>query len=150
MASDEAATSALAVQGGWWSVEAEWRGRAGAFAALGVPWMGAALAAGSAKWLIPYSGRVGYQHETWARWKLRGSAHVAGTYGRESPCGDCGEIVSRVFAFAEVGVRYEGPSGFVAGIDLPVFALGKSGRDVYPPPLSLVFSQAYAGFSWRY
>jgi hypothetical protein len=38
----------------------------------------------------------------------------------------------------------------VARIDVPVFALGKNGRDIYPPPLSFVFSQVHAGWSWRW
>jgi hypothetical protein len=147
-AGEEAPSSALAVQAGWWSVEGEWRTRAGVFLAVGVPWVGAALAMGSAVWLVPYGGRVGYQHETWRRWKLRAGVHVAGTYGREDPCGDCGEMVSRTFGFVELGVRYEGASGLVAGLDLPVFGVG-NGRDLYPPPVSLAFTQAYVGFSWR-
>jgi hypothetical protein len=141
--------SALTLQGGWWSVEAEWRTRTGMFGAIGVPWVAIPLTS-HARWLIPYAARIGYQHDVSRTFKLRGAIHVAGTYGRENPCGDCGEIVSRIFAFAEVGGRYEAPSGFVAGVDLPIFGLGSSGGDLYPPPISLAFSQAYVGWSWRW
>jgi hypothetical protein len=139
-------TSALAIQGGWWSVEAEWRTRIGIFGAIGVPWVAIPLTS-HAKWLIPYAARLGYQHDVSRTFKLRGAVHVAGTYGRENPCGGCGEIVSRVFVFAEVGGRYEATSGFVAGVDLPIFGLGSSSGDPFPPPISLAFSQAYVGWS---
>ena len=148
MASDEKPQSALAIQGGWWSVEAEWKAKIGVFGAVGVPWVAIALTS-HANWLIPYAARIGYQRDVSRVFRLRGTVHVAGTYGRENPCGDCGEIVSRSFGFVEIGGRYEGPSGFVAGVDLPIFALGKSGRNIYPP-LSFAFSQVYVGFSWRW
>jgi hypothetical protein len=149
MASDEKPQSALTIQCGWWSVEAEWKAKSGVFAAVGVPWVAVALTP-SAKWLIPYGARIGYQRGVSRVFRVRGAAHVAGTYGRENPCGDCGEIVSRTFGFVEIGGRYEAPSGFVAGVDVPIFALGKNVRDIYPPPLSFAFSQVYVGFSWRW
>jgi hypothetical protein len=145
---DGAAGPAVGIQGGWWSVEAEWRSESGVLLAAGVPWLGAVLTMGSAKWVVPYGFRAGYQHEFSRSFKFRGAAHVAGTYGREAPCGGCGEIVKRTFGFLEIGGRYEARSGFVAGVDVPIAALGKNGRDLYPPPLSLAFSQAYVGFCW--
>lgn len=100
--------------------------------------------------MVPYAGRVGYQHETGTALKLRAALHLAGTYGRENPCGDCGQLVLRAFAFAEVGLRYEAAGGFVAGLDVPVFGVAKAGRAVFPPPVSFAFAQAYLGYSWRW
>ena len=149
VASMDAPQSALALQGGWWSMEAEWRTKIGVFGAIGVPWVAIPLVS-HAKWFIPYGARIGYQHDVSRAFKLRGAFHAAGTYGRENPCGDCGEIVSRFFAFAEIGGRYEAPSGFVAGLEVPIFGLGHGGGDLYPPPVSFAFSQVYVGWSWRW
>jgi hypothetical protein len=148
-AGEDEPAAAVAVQAGWWSLDGEWRGRSGVFAGAGVPWVAAAITT-NAQWMVPYAARAGYQHDLSPRWKLRGAAHLAGTYGRENPCGDCGHIVTRTFAFLELGLRYEARSGFVAGLDLPLFGVGKTGRaDIYPPPLSFAFAQGYLGYSWR-
>jgi hypothetical protein len=64
--------------------------------------------------------------------------------------------VIRSYQLVEVGLRYEGPSGWVAGIDVPVLAL-KNGHELYrgnfarlrsyPGPL---FTQVYFGYAWRF
>jgi hypothetical protein len=152
----EPAASAVSVQGGWWSVEGEWKAPNGIHGAIGLPWMGFLLESGS-RWTVPFSARAGYQYEASAVWKLRGSVRVAGTYGENSSCG-CGRRETRTFGFLEFGIRYEAPSGFVAGLDLPLFAFDQAhdlargrteGIEVFPPPLSLAFSQVYVGYSWK-
>jgi hypothetical protein len=153
----EESASAVSLQGGWWSVEGEWKARSGIYAAVGVPWMGALLSSGGG-WTVPLGARVGYQYEASPAWKLRGSARVAGTYGADSSCG-CQHRVTRTFGFLEFGIRYEAPSGFVAGLDLPLLAFDQAhdlargrteGIEVFPPPLSLAFSQMYLGYSWSF
>jgi hypothetical protein len=57
--------------------------------------------------------------------------------------------LSKLPAGSEIGGRYEAPSGFVAGLDVPIFGLGNSGGDLYPPPVSFVFSQVYLGCRQR-
>ena len=154
---DEDAASAVSLQGGWWSVEGEWKTPSGIYGAIGLPWMGFLLSSGPG-WTVPFGTRVGYQYAASPRWKLRGSARFAGTYGEESGCG-CGQRVARTFGFVEFGLRYEAPSGFVAGLDLPLLAFDQAhdlargrpeGVEVFPPPLSFAFSQLYLGYSWRF
>jgi hypothetical protein len=90
--------------------------------------------------------------------ELTSVARVAGTYGEDSSCG-CQQRVTRTFGFLEFGIRYEAPSGFVAGLDLPLLAFDQAhdlargrteGIEVFPPPLSLAFSQMYLGYSWSF
>lgn len=158
-ANDQNRYSAISFQGGWWNAEAEWKSHVGVYATVGVPWVGWLLRPGSTKWMIPYGARIGYQYDAFPYWKLRGAAHVAGTYGRENPCGGCGEIVTRSFMLIELGLRYEYPTGFVVGLDAPLFAFddvhelvrgSASGVEVFPMPLSLLFTQVYVGYSWRF
>jgi hypothetical protein len=153
----EAPAAAVSLTGGWWSVEGEWKSSSGIYGAVGVPWMGLLLERG-AKWTVPFGARVGYQFEACPSWKLRGAARVAGTFGENSACG-CQQTETRTFGFLEFGLRYEAPSGFVAGLDLPLFAFDQAhdlargrteGVEVFPPPLSLAFSQAYVGYSWNF
>jgi hypothetical protein len=153
----EAAASAVSLQGGWWSVEGEWKTPSGIYGAVGVPWMGFLLSSGGG-WTVPFSARVGYQYEASATWKVRGAARVGGTYGENRSCG-CGHRETQTFGFVEFGIRYEAPSGFVAGLDLPLFAFDQAhdlvrgrteGIEVFPPPLSLAFSQVYLGYSWEF
>jgi hypothetical protein len=142
--------SAFAVQGGWWSVEAEWRARVGVYAAAGVPWVMVPLAVmGDATWVVPVAGRIGYDFALSPRWSLRASGHAAMMIANEkSKCGCADEDPSRrTFVFAEIGIRYQSPSGFVAGADLPLVGL-RTPHHGFPPPLSLAFSQVYIGHSW--
>jgi hypothetical protein len=149
------AANSLSLQGGWWSVEGEIKLRFGVYAALGVPYPLFFLSP-SARWVVPLSVRVGYQYEASPRWKLRAAAHLAGAASSEDPCGDCYQTVVRAYQFVEVGLRYEGPSGFVAGLDVPIVAF-KNGHEIYrgnfdrlrsyPGP---AFTQVYAGYAWRY
>ena len=146
-----ARASAFAVQGGWWSVEAEWRSRSGIYVAAGVPWgiVPVSLMSG-ATWIVPLGARVGYQHALSERWSLRGSLHAAVVFDDETSrcgCGSDEKMLTRSFAFAELGARYESPGGFVAGVDLPLFAVHLA-HELFPPPVSLAFGQAYVGFSW--
>jgi hypothetical protein len=145
-----ARASAFSVQGGWWSAEAEWRSRPGIYVAAGVPWgiVPVSLLNG-ATWIVPLGARLGYQHAVSPRWSLRGSLHGAVVFDDEtSKCGCSDEkMLTRSFAFAELGARYESPRGFVAGVDLPLFAVHFP-RELFPPPVSLAFGQAYVGFSW--
>ena len=72
--------------------------------------------------IVPVGARVGYQHPLSARWSLRGSAHGVAVFDDETSkcgCGDGKTTLTRTFAFAELGARYESPGGFVAGVDLP-------------------------------
>jgi hypothetical protein len=152
----DASAPAVSLQAGWWSVEGELRSSTGVFAAVGLPWMGMLLTPGG--WTVPFSGRVGYQYDASASWKLRGSARVAGTYAEQTSCG-CGQWETQTFGFLEVGVRYQAASGFIAGLDLPLFAFDQAhdlargrteGIELFPPPLSLAFSQVYVGYSWSF
>lgn len=142
--------TAFAVQGGWWNIEAEWRSRPGIYVAAGVPWgiVPVSLMSG-ATWIVPLGARVGYQHPLSQRWSLRGNLHGAVVFDDEtSKCGcESPAVLTRSFAFAELGARYESPGGFVAGVDLPLFAVHFP-RKLFPPPMSLAFGQAYVGFSW--
>jgi hypothetical protein len=153
----EVTASAMSVQGGWWSVEGEWRGASGIYGAVGLPWMGFLLESGSG-WVVPFGARLGYQYEASPAWKLRGAVRVAGTHGEGSKCG-CQHRSTRTFGFFELGLRYEGPSGFVAGLDAPLVAVDQAhdlargrteGVEVFPLPLSLAFSQLYIGYSWDF
>jgi hypothetical protein len=62
-------------------------------------------------------------------------------------CASDGDVTTRSFLFAEAGIRYEAPSGFVAGADLPVFGM-RLPHHAFPPPQSLAFTQMYVGYSW--
>jgi hypothetical protein len=145
--------SAISLQGGWWSLEAEWRARSGLYAAVGVPWVALPIAMlNGATWVAPLGARVGYQYSLSARWSLRGSAHAAFVLDDEDSnakcgCASDGALTQRTFVFAEAGIRYQAPSGFVAGADLPVYGLRLSNHP-FPPPESLAFAQAYIGYSW--
>jgi hypothetical protein len=141
---------AVSVHAGWWSVEAEWRTKSGAYAAAGVPWAAAALyLMNGASWVVPLGARAGYDLALSPRWSLRASAHAASAYGDER--GKCGcadaEPTFRLFLFAEAGVRYQSPGGLVFGVDLPLYGL-RPGHDQFPPPVSLAFTQLYLGYSW--
>jgi hypothetical protein len=146
-------TSALSLQGGWWSAEGEWKTSSGIYAAVGVPWVGLWLMPGRT---VPFAARVGYQYDLSSAWALRGSARLAGTSG-EASCG-CQRRVIQTFGFVELGIRYQAPSGFVAGLDLPLLGFDQAhdlargrteGVELFPPPLSLAFSQAYVGYAWK-
>lgn len=143
--------SAIALQGGWWSLEGEWRSRWGLYVAVGIPWAAFPLALLSgATWAAPVGARIGYQYPFSARWSLRASAHAAFMVANEK--GKCGcasdeETTQRTFLFAEAGIRYEGPSGFVAGADLPLYGVRLASHP-FPPPESLAFTQVYVGYSW--
>jgi hypothetical protein len=142
--------SVFSLQGGWWSIEAEWRSRHGVFAAAGTPWGIVPLSLmNGATWIVPLGARVGYQHNLSARWSLRGSAHAALVIDNEtSKCGCASdETMMRTFAFAELGARYQSPGGFLAGLDVPLFGL-RFPRKVFAPPASLAFGQIYVGYSW--
>jgi hypothetical protein len=137
-------------------VEAEFKSRLGLYAALGVPYPTLILAS-SARWVIPFGVRVGYQYELSRAWKLRAAAHLAGSVQSEDPCG-CRkyETETSAYQFVELGVRYESAGGFVAGLDLPILAL-KNGHELYrghfdrlrsyPGP---AFTQIYCGYAWHW
>jgi hypothetical protein len=144
--------SAISLQGGWWSLEAEWRSRIGVYVAAGIPWVALPLAfLSKATWAAPVGARVGYQYRLSERWSLRGSAHAAFMIDDENiakcGCESDGGTTQRTFLFAEVGVHYQAPSGFVAGADLPVYGV-RLANHPFPPPESLAFSQVYIGYSW--
>jgi hypothetical protein len=142
--------AAFALQGGWWSAEAEWRTRFGGYAAAGIPWgMAAMSVVNGATWVVPLTGRVGYDVALSPRWSLRASGHATTTIANEtSKCG-CGNAdrTWRTFLFAELGVHYQSPSGLVAGADLPVVGL-RTPHHGFPPPFALAFTQVYLGYSW--
>jgi len=145
-----ARAAAFAVQGGWWSVEAEWRTRFGVYAAAGIPWVMVPLAImDHATWVVPVTGRLGYDLGLSPRWSLRANAHAATMVANETGKCGCADLdpVWRTFLFAEVGVRYQSPSGFIAGVDLPVFAFSVP-HQAFAPPISLAFTQLYLGHSW--
>jgi hypothetical protein len=155
-AANEAAESSLSVQAGWWSLESEWKGRRGLYAAVGIPWVLVPTAEGSGL-PLPFAARVGYQLDSDAPWKVRVALHVAGL-SQAASCA-CGERESHSFAFAELGLRYEGPSGLVAGLDLPLAAVYRARTpgeglgqrpQFFPAPISFVFAQLYLGHAWRF
>ena len=149
-ASDEKPQSALAIQGGWWSVEAEWKTKIGVFAAVGVPWAAIPLTS-HAIWLIPYGARIGYQRDISRLFKLRGAAHVAGTYSREDPCGDCARDRLARLRLHRGRRPIRGSLGFRSGGRCArLCARQKAAASVVSPPISFAFSQAYVGFSWRW
>jgi hypothetical protein len=111
----------------------------------------------SSELAIPFGARVGGQLELNPQWKLRGAFHVAGL-NRRTDC-LCAERETQSFGFVEVGARYEHPSGFVAGLDVPMFAFDQvhdlvrgrtEGIELFPFPKSLAFSQIYGGYAWRF
>jgi hypothetical protein len=60
--------SAISLQGGWWSLEAEGRARFGLYGAVGIPWVAVPLAMlNGATWAAPLGARVGYQYSLSAR-----------------------------------------------------------------------------------
>lgn len=106
---------------------------------------------------MPFGARIGYELEASPVWKLRGALHVAGRNDRAS-CG-CSPRQTHTFGFVELGARYESPSGFVAGLDLPLFAFDQAhdvvrgrtaGVELFPPPISFAFAQLYLGHAWRF
>jgi hypothetical protein len=141
---------AVALQAGWWSAEAEWRTHLGLYGAVGVPWVMVPLSIlNHATWVVPLAGRLGFDLPLSPRWSVRASGHAAITVANERGkcgCADDGPIW-RTFLFAEVGVRYQRPSGVVFGADLPLFGM-RTPHHWFPPPVSLAFTQAYIGYSW--
>jgi hypothetical protein len=93
-------------------------------------------------------GRLGYDLALTPTWSVRASAHMAVSVSNEESCGCESNIETRVFGFAELGVRYQFPGGVVLGADVPVAGL-RFPHHGFPPPASLAFSQAYVGYSWR-
>lgn len=150
---DAPATSrpaALSLQGGWWTVEAEWRTRVGLYAAVGVPWPLVPLSVmNGATWVAPLSARVGYDFAISPRWSLRASGLAASSVANETgKCGcNHGQVEWRTFLFAGLGVRYQSPGGLVVGAEIPLVG-GSALHQVFPPPMSLAFSQLYLGHTW--
>jgi hypothetical protein len=137
---------AFTLQGGWWSLEAEARSRWGVYLSLGVPWVAAPLSLLSgATWVVPVGGRLGYDLSLGPRWSVRASVHAAVSVSNEVSCGCESNVETRVFGFAELGARYELPSGLVLGADLPVVGI-RFPHHGFPPPESLAFSQVYVGY----
>lgn len=142
--------AALSLQGGWWTLEAEWRTRVGLYAAVGVPWPLVPLSVmNGATWVAPLSARVGYDLALSPRWSLRASGLAATSAANETGKCGCthGQVEWRTFLFAGVGVRYQSPGGLVLGAELPLIG-GSALHQVFPPPMSLAFSQLYVGHSW--
>lgn len=149
----EAADPGFSVQGGWWSLEADLQTRSGLFIDAGVPLAGIFLAetTGGTSWFVPLEFKLGYQHALSERFRLRLGARSAFMASGEDPCGTgCHETAFRSFNNLEVGFRYETPTGFVAGVELPVFTLQFKERSVEPwwPGPSLAFSELYVGYRW--
>lgn len=146
---------AFALQGGWWSLESELSTPWGVYLGLGIPYPAFFISTSSGR-LVPLGVRLGYEFAWSSRWKLRAAGHFAAAVSSEKCYGDCtGREVYAVQLF-EVGLRYEGPSGFVAGLDVPLVAFG-DGQKLYFGEFGRlkafagpVFSQCYWGYRWHW
>jgi hypothetical protein len=147
---DRAHRSVVSLQGGWWAFEAEWKARPGFYVSVGIPWATVPMAVlNGATWVIPAGARVGYQYDLSTRWSLRSSAQAAFSVANEtSKCGcESPAATARTFVFADLGLRYDSPRGFVAGVDVPVVGI-RLPHHWFAPPEALAFSQVYVGYSW--
>jgi hypothetical protein len=102
---------------------------------------------------------VGYQFELSRSWKLRGGTHLVGLYGAAGECLACASRAhgTESWQLFELGVRYDSREAAVYGLDVPLFVindlldLNDEAREqdaFFAPPLSFVFVQVYAGYSW--
>jgi hypothetical protein len=144
----------LAVQGGWWNVEAEYRTPFGVFLNAGVPWFAILLdgGTGGTDWNFAVGGKLGYQIALSESFSLRFGIRDAQSIWRGCPCADSQpENYVKTFISFEAGVRFETSSGFLFGADLSAYAflVGESGSvEHFWPGYSLLFSQAYVGYRW--
>lgn len=148
---DHEPSPALALQLGWWNLELDVRTRAGIFVDVGVPWAGFVLGASTTgtDWVVPVGAKLGYEYRASAHLGLRAGLRGAYMVSSEDPCGICSHLEHRLYALAEVGVRYELSSGLILGLDVPLFAAADlvDSPEALPPPGSLGFSAVYLG--WR-
>jgi len=155
--------SSLSVHGGWWDVGGELQTPWGVFAGVGVPWVAYTP-------LLTYSGhegtvtadlRLGYATPPSEGLSLRALFMSAWIYQWGDPCDDdCTVHEHKFFNFLSVGLRYQFPCGFLAGVEVPVMAgkfaysreteeSGWHRPDWFPPPFSAGFTQAYVGYGWQ-
>lgn len=144
---------AVAVQAGWWSIEGEVRSSIGLFADVGVPWVGFVLGATTSgtEWVVPLEAKVGFEHPVARQVGLRAGVRGALNLSSEDPCGTgCTQTERRAYLLAEIGVRWEHPSGFVVGLDVPLYVTEPDFSEDWPPPAALAFSQGYVGWRWGF
>jgi hypothetical protein len=150
----------LSLQGGWWNVEADYVAPFGGFVSAGVPWaawLTDSLTGGTA-WNAALEAKVGYQGKVLRDLHLRGGFRMALAVWQGTQCLDsCPETETRFFGFAEVGLRYQHPGGFVVGVDIPVWGIKHSDDSdsraavrSMPTWVAVLFSQVYVGYRWRF
>lgn len=143
---------------GWWNAELEFLFEPGIYVSAGGPWVGALLGLADERVYIPFGARVGYQFDASGDWKLRAATHLVGLSEVYEKCSDdCPPHSTESWQLFEIGARHESPSGFVYGVDVPLFVINdvlgldrstSPEDDVFAPPLSLIFTQIYVGYSW--
>jgi hypothetical protein len=145
---------------GWWNIEAEYQAPFGLFFDVGIPWAAFifdGLTSG-VDWVMAVGGKLGYEYDLNRNWSIRAGFRTAFSFAHGS-FGVMGEeeTQTKAFGFVEGGVRYQFPSGFFFGLDIPLFAFddlhelfqGKtSSIESFYPPFSFAFSQCYMGYSW--
>jgi hypothetical protein len=143
----------LSLQGGWWSVEAEYATPIGLFADFGIPWLILALAySDSSDWVIPLEAKLGYQLEVAEGVKLRAGARAVFGF-----CEGCGEAPWGTTVLFELGIRYEDSSGFLMGLELPVYGLHVIHDSLHDTTdimhltrgVSFMYTQIYFGYAWK-
>jgi hypothetical protein len=142
---------------GWWNAELEFLTKPGIYVAAGAPWVMALLGAVDDRTYVPFGGRVGYQFDVSKEWKVRAAAHLVGWKEIDQECFMRCSPYTETWQLLEVGARHQSASGLIYGIDVPLLAienvLGLDDRDredahVFVPPLSIVLTQVYVGYSW--
>ncbi|MBW1811700.1 MAG: hypothetical protein JRJ87_26160 [Deltaproteobacteria bacterium] len=143
----------LGVQGGWFNVEADYVTPFGLFADLGIPWFILALAYDdSSDWFIPIETKLGYQFEISEGVKLRAGARAVFGF-----CEGCGEGPWGTTVLFELGIRYEDSSGFLMGLELPVYGLHVIHDSLHDTTdimhltkgISFIYTQMYFGYAWK-
>jgi hypothetical protein len=159
-AQDSGASHALAVHAGWWSVEAEYRAPFGLFVDVGIPWFASVLDSTTSgmEWDGAVGGMLGYDYPLSESWSIRGGLRVAFSFSHGCSCLDCPEEHNtKSYGFLEAGFLYRHSSGFIAGLTLPLYACDDlhellqgqaEGVESFIFPVSLAFTQAYAGYAW--
>jgi len=145
---------------GWWNAELEFLFGPGFYVAAGGPWVGALLGPADERVYVPFGARVGYQFDASEEWKVRAATHLVGlskVYEKCYPPRCPTPNSTQSWQLFELGARHESPSGLVYGIDVPLFVINdvlgldrstSPEDEPFAPPLSIIFTQVYVGYSW--
>ena len=147
----------LGIQGGWWVLELEYRTSFGIFIDVGVPWN--TIAIDEVDELRPFETKLGYQFGLDKYLRMRAGVRFAWfgkgdhffkdvTCTEDAP--DCGKVEVNLVSF-EVGLRLEFPSGFTAGLEIPLLVgYHFDSNDPSYLPAQVLFSQIYIGYEYRF